>query len=305
MEPALRSFSGGQVNMVIDGMKIFGACTDKMDPVTIYTEPVNLKSIDIKYAGDGMDMGSSVGGTLNLKLAEAELNSNKIFTGTVSSGYYSAAKALLNTMTLDYSSEKWGIRGSGVYRKADNYRNGLGQVVAFSQYEKTNANISGKYKINAKSTLKADLLVDDGWNIGYPALPMDVGYARARIAALTYQINTPEKLIQSLEAKAYLNSIKHAMDDSNRPLVPIHMDMPGESNTQGVFIDAKLKNLNPITSMGSLGLNSTKSIQFFNGDHKHVEFLRLLHAITMIGYDVKISLTPSDFPFGIIKVDPC
>jgi hypothetical protein len=25
----------------------------------------------------------------------------------------------------------------------------------------------------------------------------------------------------------------------------------------------------------------------------------------MIGYDVKISLTPADFPFGIIKVDPC
>jgi hypothetical protein len=68
---------------------------------------------------------------------------------------------------------------------------------------------------------------------------------------------------------------------------------------------AKLHNLNPITYMGSLGLNSTKSIQLFNGDHKHVEFLRLLHAITMIGYDVKISLTPSDFPFGIMKVDPC
>jgi iron complex outermembrane receptor protein len=243
MEPALRAFSGGQINMVIDGMKIFGACTDKMDPVTIYTEPVNLKSIDIKYAGDGMAMGSSVGGTLNLKLAEAELNSDKTLTGTVSTGYYSAATAILNTMTLEYSSEKWGVRTSGVYRKADNYRNGLGQIVAFSQYEKTNANISTKYKINGKSTIKADLLVDDGWNIGYPALPMDVGYARARIAALTYQIYTPEKLIQSLEAKAYLNSIKHAMDDTNRPLVPIHMDMPGESNTQGAFLEAKLKKL--------------------------------------------------------------
>lgn len=243
MEPALRAFSGGQINMVIDGMKIFGACTDKMDPVTIYTEPVNLKSIDIKYAGDGMAMGSSVGGTLNLKLAEAELNSDKTLTGTVSTGYYSAATAILNTMTLEYSSEKWGVRTSGVYRKADNYRNGLGQIVAFSQYEKTNANISTKYKINEKSSIKADLLVDDGWNIGYPALPMDVGYARARIAALTYQIYTPEKLIQSLEAKAYLNSIKHAMDDTNRPLVPIHMDMPGESNTQGAFLEAKLKKL--------------------------------------------------------------
>ncbi len=68
---------------------------------------------------------------------------------------------------------------------------------------------------------------------------------------------------------------------------------------------AKLKNLNPITCMDSLALNSIKSIQFFNGDHTHVEFLRLLHAITMIDYDVKIYLTHSDFPFGIIKVDPC
>jgi hypothetical protein len=46
-------------------------------------------------------------------------------------------------------------------------------------------------------------------------------------------------------------------------------------------------------------------MQFFNGDHKHVEFLRLLHAITLIGYEVKISFQPSDFPFGTIKIDAC
>jgi hypothetical protein len=66
---------------------------------------------------------------------------------------------------------------------------------------------------------------------------------------------------------------------------------------------AKLKNLNAITCMGSLGLNSTKSVQFFNGEHKHVEFLKLLHAMTMIGFDVQISLKPSDFPFGKISID--
>jgi hypothetical protein len=66
---------------------------------------------------------------------------------------------------------------------------------------------------------------------------------------------------------------------------------------------AKLKNLNAITCMGSLGISSQKSIQFFNGEHKHVEFLKLLHAITLIGYDVKVSLEPSDFPFGKISVE--
>jgi hypothetical protein len=66
---------------------------------------------------------------------------------------------------------------------------------------------------------------------------------------------------------------------------------------------AKLKNLNAITCMGSLSLNSTKSVQFFNGEHKHVEFLKLLHAVTMIGFDVQVSLKPSDFPFGKISID--
>jgi hypothetical protein len=66
---------------------------------------------------------------------------------------------------------------------------------------------------------------------------------------------------------------------------------------------AKLKNLNAITCMGSLGISSQKSIQFFNGEHKHVEFLKLLHAITLIGYDVKVRLEPSDFPFGKISVE--
>jgi hypothetical protein len=71
------------------------------------------------------------------------------------------------------------------------------------------------------------------------------------------------------------------------------------------FIEkAKLKSLNPITCMGSIGLNSIKSIQFLRR-YKHVEFLRLAHAITMIGYDMKIFLILSDFLFGIIKVDPC
>jgi hypothetical protein len=71
------------------------------------------------------------------------------------------------------------------------------------------------------------------------------------------------------------------------------------------MIIAKLKNLIAIRCMSSLGLNSNKSMQFFNGDYKHVEFLRLLHAVTMIDYEVKITFQPSDFQFGTIKIDAC
>ena len=242
MEPVLRAFSAGQVNLVIDGMKFFGACTDKMDPVTIYTEPVNLKSIDIKYAGDGMAMGSTIGGTLNLKLAEAMINPEKKLSGTLASGFYAAAAAIQNILAVDYGTAKWAIRVSGVYRKAGNYRDGLNRKVDFSQYEKANASISGKYQLTENSSLKADVLIDDGWNIGYPALPMDVGNARARVGAITFRNNPKGGLIRDLEAKLYANSIRHAMDDTKRPSVPIHMDMPGWSNTQGAYLEAQLRN---------------------------------------------------------------
>ncbi|WP_170123377.1 TonB-dependent receptor domain-containing protein [Pedobacter nutrimenti] len=241
MEPVLRGFSAGQINVVIDGMRIFGACTDKMDPVTIYTEPVNLKSIDIRYGGDGSGMGATIGGTLNLKLADALIDSNARFTGSLASGYYSAATAVQNVLAMNYSEKRWAIRFSGVYRKGGDYLDGENKRVNFSQYGKLNTSVSGKYSLNKNSVIKADLLFDDGWNIGFPALPMDVGYAKARIGSVTYERNDPVAFLQALEAKIYANSVRHAMDDTHRPAGTIHMDMPGQSHTAGAFLQFRLR----------------------------------------------------------------
>lgn len=243
MEPTLRGFSGGQVNVVLDGMKIFGACTDKMDPVTMYVEPVNLKSIEVGQSGNGLSMGSAIGGSLNLKLADATINSDNNFFGSFGSGYYSAARAIQNMFAMNYSEQRWAIRLGATYRKAGDYRNGANQRTDFSQYEKINFSLSGKYKINANGFFKADFILDDGWNIGYPALPMDVGYAKARIGALTYKQFKENSFFNELEAKIYANEIKHSMDDSARPNVIMHMDMPGKSATQGGFIDLKSRAL--------------------------------------------------------------
>lgn len=37
MEPVIRAYNTGQVQLLLDGMRIHGACTDKMDPASIYT----------------------------------------------------------------------------------------------------------------------------------------------------------------------------------------------------------------------------------------------------------------------------
>lgn len=243
MEPAIRSYSAGQINVLVDGMRIHGACTDKMDPVSIYIEPLNLETLELQTGANGFASGSTIGGTINMKISEPDFSNDKQFTGVVSSGYQTAANSFFEALRLNYSSGRWAVRGSATYRNSSNYRSGGGTKINYSQYEKINYSLSLKYLQTAHNYIKADVLMDDGWNIGYPALPMDVGYASARIGSVSFVHENRNHKLAKVLLKAYANKIKHFMDDTKRPNVPIHMDMPGVSETFGAFSEAEI-NLN-------------------------------------------------------------
>ncbi len=240
MDPAIRSFNGGQINVLVDGMRIHGACTDKMDPVTIYIEPINLETLELQTASNGFSSGSSIGGTINMKIAEPDYLNNKKVTGIISSGYQTAAKSFYESIRLNYATGKWAMRASATYRHNSNYRSGGGEKINFSQYEKINYSLSVKYLQGAYNFIRADVLMDDGWNIGYPALPMDVGYAGARIGSLSFVHENRQKHLAKFQLKGYANQVHHYMDDTHRPDVPMHMDMPGESKTIGLYSEAEI-----------------------------------------------------------------
>ncbi len=241
MEPAIRSFNGGQINVLIDGMRIHGACTDRMDPATIYIEPQNLDQLQVQTAGNGYAYGSSIGGTLNMKLAEPQCHGGQVLSGSLSSGFQTAARSWFESLRLNYSKGKWALRATGTWRKQADYRAGGGNRIPFSAFEKMNYGLSARYQLNDHTYLRADLLGDDGWNIGYPALPMDVGYAAARIGSVSLHQLRPQRTLYALEVKVYANSIRHFMDDTHRPAVPMHMDMPGHSSTAGAYAEVSLR----------------------------------------------------------------
>ena len=246
MEPQLSGFSGGQLNITIDGMKMFGACTDKMDPVTSYIEPTNLKSISIQKGAKGCQNGCTTGGSIDMSLSEPNNNNiHKLFS-TASYGSESVSNGRNYLFTVGDSKKTLQWAFNAVYRKNDLYTNGRGEKVPFSQFEKSNSHLVIKYLADSVNRFKTDLLYDLAQNVGYPALTMDVGIARAVLFALEYE----RKKINKLKLKLYYNSIFHVMDDSKRDsvfylknkengqtdLVYMHMDMPGRSSTLGSYI---------------------------------------------------------------------
>ncbi|MGD9556763.1 MAG: TonB-dependent receptor [Mangrovibacterium sp.] len=250
-EPVLNGFSSGQINVTIGGMKMFGACTDKMDPVTSYVEPVNLKSIRIDEGSGGSKNGSTIGGSFDMELQSPV---RSLFTVETGVNYETVSKGKTLYFLSNFGQEKWAYRISGVYKHYSPYSEGNGHDVPFTQYEKINLLQSVLFSPATGHDLTFDWLIDDAFDVGYPALPMDVSRAKGRIYSLKYEPETFMHL-SNFSTRVYYNTVYHLMDDSQRDSlylvensqsgkadsVYMKMDMPGWSRTWGAFAQGSIR----------------------------------------------------------------
>ena len=231
-EPVVNNMQTERLSTTIDGMKIFYACTDKMDPVTSYVESGNLQSISLNSGLDGNPQATgNIGGSLDLKLRkigfEAYPRQINLSAGHEWNGHlqvygadaaFSGYRAYLNTGVF--------------YRDADCYQVGGGQLLNFSQFSKFNLFANAGLRLTDTDVLESTVIFDRATDVGYPALNMDVSKAQGFITSLSYKHQFSGA---GWETKVYYNHIIHIMDDTTRPDVAIHMDMPGDSWTTGLY----------------------------------------------------------------------
>ncbi len=232
-EPVYRGMSGDRVPVTINNMKIFGACTDRMDPVNSYVSVNNLKSVKVVNDVGSAESMNSTSGVIAFKTKSPVFSSQPKWNGQVGGGYRSVNGEYNGQFSTSYSAANWAVRSNGTYRKAGNYYAGGGKEVNFSQYEKTNLAVSASGLINTSTLLNAEYIFDLAQNIGYPALPMDVSTARGNIYSVSMNKYVGNN---QLEAKLYGSNILHVMDDSHRAVI-MRMDMPGWSNTYGAILN--------------------------------------------------------------------
>ncbi len=239
-EPLLNNMSSERAVITIDGMHVFGACTDKMDPVTSYVESNNLAAIDITSGQEGSMHGSTVAGSIDMRRKSTPFGLAKQWGGAYQTGFESNNKQFFNLGNLAYSSDKFVADGSIAFRKSGNYHAGRGSQVNHSQYNKFNTSVGMAYKTSPLSSVRVDAIFDKATDVGYPALPMDLWLSRAIIASAAYKQLFEKGITKVWDTKLYFNAMEHYMDDTKRPENRVHMDMPGWSSTYGVVSKAHL-----------------------------------------------------------------
>ena len=233
-EPVINSMPTERTLITIEGMHIFGACTDKMDPITSYVEVSNLVEASITSGQHGSGFGATIGGAVDLKRNRSGFVS-KGWKTTLSLGFETNGKQHILGTAINYSGTSFFIDTDVMYRASDNYRAGNDNEILYSQFTKFNVSATAGVLIDKNKIVEASVIYDKATNVGYPALPMDVSLAEAFIASAKFEIKLQTGRISTWESKLYFNSVTHVMDDTQRAQVAIHMDMPGKTKTFGGY----------------------------------------------------------------------
>lgn len=238
-EPVINNMASERTSVTIDGMKIFCACTDKMDPISSYVEIINLSKMHISSGIGGNPYASnSIGGSLDMKLYKAGFH-EKGWNINANTGYETNGNYRIIGGSLAYSSPQFYTNSGIFFRKSDNYLAGGTQEINFSQFEKINLMSNVGFRFSKNRIIEGSVIYDVASNVGYPALPMDVKSAKGLITSLSFRKEKLSETFSEWETKVYFNTIAHKMDDSKRPNVLMHMDMPGESHTYGFYATLK------------------------------------------------------------------
>ncbi len=244
-EPSIRGQSDQRLNIMIDGMAVFKACVDKMDPITSYVDVNNLSSLKVDK------IGSSVAQTGN-GLATINLETESPFITRPSLEFESNYKAPNNLYLFRISTSGSGLssrmsyRISGSYRKSDDIIAGNSVRIDNSRFEKWNFNIALSSMLNDRLSIETNYITDKAFDVGYPALLMDATSAFADILRVQLNIKENDGPFNVHSLAVYANFIRHTMDDNNRDVSSraimrdMNMPMYGETltfglNTEGTY----------------------------------------------------------------------
>ena len=266
-EPIINGMATERTVVTIDGMRIFGACTDKMDPVTSYVEVSNLSEATISSGQQGSCHGNTIGGSIDLKRSQRQFT-NAGWEFFVNSGYETNNRQKIIGSAINYADNLFYVDTDVMFRDAENYKAGNDKEIQFSQFRKLNLSAISGYRLASNKNIEASVIFDRATNVGYPALPMDVSLAEALITSVKFNYKPNLEQIDNWETKLYFNTITHTMDDTKRPVVPIHMDMPGWSDTYGFYskVNGKYKKHQFLANLNSFYNRSVAEMTMYPSD---------------------------------------
>jgi len=227
----LRGQKKDNINILIDGAKIHGACPNRMDPPTSHVLANNIENIEIQEGPFDVENFGTLSGVVNVNTkAPSDKTSGEVNINLGSFGYEKA------TASLSGGFEKVKVLLSASTEKGEQYEDGDGHTLAEqtklkatsqkdlyqTKYENMDAfekkSFMGKIFVDVTDNqeLKLSYTANRSDDVLYPNSMMDAIYDDSDLFNATYSINNLSKYSDSLSLNYYYSDVEHPMSTKYR-----------------------------------------------------------------------------------------
>ena len=218
----LRGFGGKDLNVLIDGQRIYGACPNHMDPSAFHVDFSEVDRVEIGKGPFDMKNQGSLGGVVNIVTRKPEEGLHAF--GNLSVGSYGFVNP---SATVSYGRDAFSLLGGYSYRTSSPYTDGSGKQFTESvnyrpdlldsdAFEIGTAWAKGAFSPFSGHLAQFSYTRQQADHVLYPYLQMDAVYDDTDRMNAGYQINDLPGFVRSLRFQAYYTNVDHWMTDQYR-----------------------------------------------------------------------------------------
>ena len=218
----VRGFQRGNIDVLIDGMRIYEACPSQMDPAAYHVDFAEIKTVEVtKGPFDFRDQGS-LGGSVHVLLKEPESGFSVVPNLNVGSFQY-------YNPSLIFSGKKgpFNFLAGASYRRSDMYKDGLGRsATTYANYTASGADNPAFASQAGWTRIGADLSRNQSVELAYghqaddltlyPVLRMDAVWDTTDRFNAKWSLRELTGIVKTVRAQLYLTQVKQWMTDEYR-----------------------------------------------------------------------------------------
>jgi iron complex outermembrane recepter protein len=218
----MRGFAGKDLNVLIDGERLYGACPNHMDPSAFHVDFSEVERVEAAKGPFDIRNQGSLGGVLNVVTRNPVAGVHGSLV--LSSGAYGYSNP---SATFSWGGREVSVLGGFSYRRSRPYTDPSGQAfTAYANYlpgvGESSAFKAGSGWTRISLTPKPGHLISLSYtnqnadHVLYPYLQMDAVYDHTNRLNLSYEVAPSRGPWTSLRIKAYFNTVDHWMTDAFR-----------------------------------------------------------------------------------------
>ena len=253
----LRGFQRDNINVLVDGVRLHGACPNRMDPPAFHYDFAQVEDVQVLKGPYDVTNPGGLGGLVQVRTKKTEKGLHSDVN--LNYGSYNSTN---DSATLSYGTDRFDALGGYAFKYSEVPRSGNGKLItdiypaASPNRYRPDAIGSKAYEIQTgwtklgfnpteNSRTEISYSYQDAEHVLYPYLKMDANFDRTHILNWTYKLEKISDVVKGLELQAYWDHVSHLMDDSLRessqPTAKITRLFSMQTNASTQVVGTKVK----------------------------------------------------------------